>query len=215
MYFYLKYPFNTFTSFLFTLVVLSSMIFPFFYSNSKPRVSDFAFEEDFFIIIILMLGVNFLIKQFHEEKKKRNIELLMALGFSPIKIWLCKMITIWIITYSFYLIGILFLLIIPKFIFPSEILCDKNLIFYFNLFLFLTFIPFSILGLVGVLYLIFEDIRAINILIILFFPFLIFLLFIFKKFFFFYSFLIRIIFTIFFLSLSFIILKLVPKERYL
>jgi len=220
VYFYLKSPLVIILNIILIFFILPSSTYPIFASGPEPKGIISILDKLLPGMIILLLGTQCLTMQFYKEKINRNIEVFLGLGFTPIKIWFCKMASIWTVIYLLYLIGILLSLIISRFIIPSENLYRGDLSFYLNLFLFSPLIGLSILGLNGIFYLILDDIRIINFLIILFVILFLFFLPQISKIIPITNILshfpiLSILFTLFLVFLSFTILRLVPTERYL
>jgi hypothetical protein len=173
-YFYLKSPLVLILNLLVILFILPARLYSIFRVQVEDNIS--LVIQLLPAVVILLLGMQFLVMQFYREKVNRTIEVLFALGYSPFKVWFCKIVSIWIVTYVLYVIGILFSLGLVTVVFPTNILHHRDLLFYLNLFLFSPPLGFAILGISGVLHLILNDVRIINVglivLAILFFSFI-------------------------------------------
>lgn len=174
-YFYLKKPLIIFLTLILVLFITPSLFYPLYSlpNDSSPLIS--VFHKLIPAILIILLGMQSVGTQFYAEKINRNIEVLLALGYEPIRIWLCKVISIAIVVYSLYLIGLLFSFMILSYI-SSKIIPIKGAASFINLLFFSPLLGLSALGLNGVLQLILDDIRILNVLVIIFsFIFLFFL----------------------------------------
>ncbi len=218
-YFYLKNPLVIFLNVILILFITPSSIFPAFTSQNDIGSVATVLHKLIPTMIIVLLGMQLSGMQFYREKINRNLEVLLALGYKPTKIWFCKMVSIWIIIYLLYLIGLLFSFAILPFI-SSKIIQCKDFSFYLNLFLFSPLLGMSILGLNSVLQLLLTDIRVMNLSLIIFvFLFLFFLPQI-AKFIPLAEFvehfpILSISLSLFLMLISLIILRVTPKERYL
>jgi hypothetical protein len=171
--------------------------------------------------VVVALGVPFLIEHFYKDKMKRNIELLLALGFSPFKVWLAKVTALAVFAGACYEIAVILSLV--GFNTTTRFDVSTSLTYWdlLNLLLFSPVLGMSLLGIKGLLHFLFKDIRLLNVLFIL--PFV--LLFVFFR----YATGVFRIVTLggsvvsillatgsacFFL-VSYSMLKLLPKERWL
>lgn len=218
-YFYLKNPLAIILSLIITLFVLPTSIFPIFSApiDNNPVIS--VIYKLLPAMFIVLLGIQSSSMQFYREKVNRNIEVFLAMGYEPIKIWFCKMVSIWIILYLVYLVGLIFSLsILP--IITSKTIQPEQCDLYLCLYLWSPLLGLSIIGFNCVVQLVIEDIRVINFSLILFVIF--FLMFLpkiskiiplaelFKHFS-----VISILVSGLLLLISLAILKLTPREKYL
>ena len=218
-YFYLRNPLIIFLNIILVLFIIPTSLFPVFsFQSDFGSVASFLHKLIPGMLIVL-LGIQLTSMQFYREKMDRNVEVLLALGYDPVKIWICKMVSVWMMVYLFYLIGLLFSFTILPIISPN-IMQGKQFMFYLNLFLFSPLLGLSILGLNSVIQLIFYDIRIINLSIILgIFLFIFFLPQISKiiplaEFLKHFS-VVSIFASAILIFISLTILKIIPEERYL
>ncbi|MEO0296234.1 MAG: hypothetical protein ABIN23_02185 [candidate division WOR-3 bacterium] len=147
-----------------------------FYSTSKSLYFQFLPEFYNVIYLFILYTVNFifislpyLVEHFYRDRIRGNIEVLLCLSFSPLKIWLIKLLTVFLMNYPLYVFGGLISLIINFLLKTLSISKIQIIIFLFISPIF----AFSILGLNAFLHFFFQDIRLLNLFFIL--PFVIFI----------------------------------------
>ena len=223
VYFYLKKPVVILLSFVILMFVLPTSSYPMFYLKAKSQNTALILSALFPAIIIILIGQQSLWTQIYQEKVKRNIEIFLGLGFSPLKIWLAKIISMAIVNYILYLICMMLTLFGLSIIAPINIQYLWDAIFLTNLFIISPLLGLSILGVNGMLYLLFSEVRFVNLLLIIvtFFFF-----FFFRKisgiivvknmfnFVVYHPFMV-VVFMIFSIFICSTILRIVPTERYL
>ncbi len=217
--FYLKNPLVVFLNIGLVLFLVPTSIFPVFSIHSNISSVALGLHKIIPAMLIVLLGLQLTAVQFYGEKMNKNLEVLLALGYDPIKIWFCKIVSIWMMIYFFYLIGISFAFVILPLI-SSEIMQSKQFTFYLNLILLSPLLGLSILGLISVVQLYFEDIRVINISLTLgIFLFIFFLPQISKIIplagFIRHFSVASMLISAFFVSMSLVILRVIPTERFL
>jgi len=216
-YFYLKNVLVIFLNIILVLFIVPTSLFPSFSFQKDCGHVASGLDKLIPVMLTVLLGIQLTSMQFYREKMNRNIEVLLALGYKPVQIWICKMVSVWIMVYLFYLIGLLFSFTILPIISPN-IMQGKQFPFYLNLFLFSPSLGLSILGLNSVIHLIFDDIRIINLSLTLgVFLFIFFLPQISKiiplaQFMKHFS-VVSVLASIFLIFISLTILKIIPEER--
>jgi len=113
------------------------------------------------VFVIVAVGVPFLIEHFFKDKMKRNIEVLLGLGFSPLEIWFAKIAAAGVFSLGSYVLGVILGVAWLKYdgaqmpsLPPWGIL---------NLLMLSPLLGIAILGAKGLLHFLLSDIRLLNI----------------------------------------------------
>jgi hypothetical protein len=158
--FYIKSPLATLVKLGIVLFISPSIVFQMKAFGQKPE--GIIIVELFAIALTMLIGMQNLAVQFYREKLIRNIEVLLALGFSPFRVWLSKMISIWIVVYVLYLIGITCAFFVGNMLVGLDSLIHIDALFLLIVLVFAPLIGFSMLGFLGVLQLVLSDVRMVN-----------------------------------------------------
>lgn len=117
------------------------------------------------VFIVVAVGVPFVIEHFYKDKMKRNIEVLLSLGFSPFEIWAAKIVATGAFALGTYCLGVALCLAW----FGSNGMAVLSLPGWgvLNLLMLSPFLGITMLGAKGLLDFLLNDIRLLNIAFIL------------------------------------------------
>jgi hypothetical protein len=221
---YLKRKAGLVIQFVVGMVVVPTAFYPIYVGVNRAGGSPGARSVMFGIFpvfIVVALGVPFLIEHFYKDKMKRNTELLLALGFTPFQIWISKVTALAVFAGSCYEIAIVFSLVTFQMFTQTGVGFSLGPARMLNLFLLSPLLGMSLLGIKGLLHFLFKDIRLLNILFIL--PFVLLFMFFRSAMIFLrvttiddigFSAVLLVVAVCFF-SVSYLVLRTLPKERWL
>lgn len=188
----------------------------FLYSFNVPLFYEILYLNILYTGGFIFMCLPYLVEHFYRDRMRGNIEVLLALGFSPLKVWLTKILAVFMMNYPLYLFcGLVSLFI--NLILKSLLISEEKIFLY----LFISpLFAFSIMGIKAFLHFFFQDIKLLNLFFVL--PFVIFvILFNYSiKFFSLISFnislflIIAVFICFLIIFLLVIILKILPKENF-
>lgn len=102
--FYQKEPLSLGVSIAILSFILST-IFPSFQNFKNPTISE-SLSIIFPIAIIILASDFHLVRQFYKDRIEGKIEILMCMGYSPVRIWLGKSIVLCLMLYLIFIVSV-------------------------------------------------------------------------------------------------------------